>query len=44
MRWLERAYAERDPWLVWLKVNPCFDLIRADIRFVDLMRRVGLEP
>ena len=42
MALLERAYVERDPWLVWLKVNPCFDPIRDDARFVDLMARVGL--
>ena len=44
MEWLERAYAERDPWLVWLKVNPCFDRIRTDPRFIAMVRRVGLEP
>jgi len=42
--WLERAYVERDPWLVWLKTNPCFDPIRDDPRFTDLVRRVGLTP
>jgi serine/threonine-protein kinase len=42
--WLERAYAERNNWLVFLKVVPIFDSLRADPRFVDLMRRVGLSP
>lgn len=42
--WLERAYEERDPWLVWIKVNPAFDRVRSDPRFPDLLRRVGLEP
>lgn len=40
--WLERAYGGRDPWLVWIKVNPVFDEARPDPRFQDLLRRVGL--
>ena len=40
--WLVKAYHNRDVWLVWLKVNPRFDTLRAEPRFTDLMRRVGL--
>jgi DNA-binding winged helix-turn-helix (wHTH) protein/tetratricopeptide (TPR) repeat protein len=40
--WLVKAYHQRDVWLVWLKVNPRFDNLRAESRFTDLMRRVGL--
>jgi eukaryotic-like serine/threonine-protein kinase len=39
---LERAYRERSHWLVWLKRDPRWDEIRADPRFHDLLRRVGL--
>ena len=28
--WLERAFAERSPWLVGLKYDPAFDRIRSD--------------
>jgi TolB-like protein/Tfp pilus assembly protein PilF len=40
--WLTKAYHNRDVWLVWLKVNPRFDRLRAETRLTDLMRRVGL--
>jgi TolB-like protein/Tfp pilus assembly protein PilF len=40
--WLRKAYGERDPWLAYLNVNPIFDMLRLDSRFVDLVQRVGL--
>ncbi|HLN97683.1 MAG TPA: tetratricopeptide repeat protein [Pyrinomonadaceae bacterium] len=40
--WLDRAYEERTHWLVWLKLDPRWDTLRADPRFIDLVRRVGL--
>lgn len=40
--WLDRAYHARSFQLVSLKVDPSFDSIRADVRFHDLLRRVGL--
>ncbi len=39
---LERAYTERSPWLVYLKVDPVFDSLRPDPRFANLVRRMGL--
>ncbi|MFN2579307.1 MAG: alpha/beta fold hydrolase [Pyrinomonadaceae bacterium] len=40
--WLERAYEERDGWLIWLKIDPALELLRLDERFTALLRRVGL--
>jgi TolB-like protein/DNA-binding winged helix-turn-helix (wHTH) protein/Flp pilus assembly protein TadD len=41
--WLERAYAQR--WgLTSLKVNPYYDSLRGDLRYENLLRRVGLSP
>jgi len=38
--WLERAYQERDPALVSLKVDPVYDNLRVDRRFAELVRRL----
>ena len=40
--WLNKALADRSHWLVWLKLDPRWDPIRSDSRFVELARRVGL--
>jgi len=40
--WLEKAYQERSDMLVYLKVDPRLDSLRAESRFSDLVRRVGL--
>jgi TolB-like protein/DNA-binding winged helix-turn-helix (wHTH) protein len=42
--WLNRAYEERDNWLIYLKVEPRLDPLRTDARFTNLLRRVGLSP
>jgi adenylate cyclase len=39
---LEKAYESRSEALVWLKVDPRLDSLRADARFLDLLARVGL--
>lgn len=41
---LERAYEQRHSWLGELRVEPAWDNLRADPRFADLVRRVGLTP
>ena len=41
--WMQKAYDDRSAWLVYLKVDPLFDSVRADPRFTDLLRRVGLN-
>ena len=40
--WLEKALEERSRWMVTLNVDPKLDAVRADPRFPDLVRRIGL--
>jgi TolB-like protein/DNA-binding winged helix-turn-helix (wHTH) protein/Tfp pilus assembly protein PilF len=41
MAWLEKAYAERfSPWVL---MRPCFDSLRSDPRFQNLLRRIGIS-
>jgi len=40
--WVERAFHEREGWLVYLNVNPNFDGLQANPRFKDLVARIGL--
>ncbi|HSF17351.1 MAG TPA: hypothetical protein VLK65_17525 [Vicinamibacteria bacterium] len=39
---LEDAYRERDPLLSFMGVDAAFDDLRADPRFLDVIRRLGL--
>ena len=41
---LEKAYKQRALFLAWINVEPMFDNVRSDPRFVDLVKRIGLEP
>lgn len=40
--WLEKALAQRDEGLMWLKIDPIYDDLRSDRRFIDLLRRINL--
>jgi TolB-like protein/tetratricopeptide (TPR) repeat protein len=42
-RWLERGAAERDSMLLFLDVEPVLAPLRADPRFTELRRKVGLD-
>jgi hypothetical protein len=41
IEWLEKAYVERTARLLEV-FDPAFDSLRSDVRFQDLVRRIGL--
>ncbi len=41
LAWLERAYQDRNAWMVYLQVAPWLDPLRSDPRFQDLLRRMN---
>lgn len=43
LRWLEKAYQERDSYMPWLMVAPMFAGVRDDPRFQNLARRIGVK-
>jgi TolB-like protein/DNA-binding winged helix-turn-helix (wHTH) protein/thioredoxin-like negative regulator of GroEL len=40
--WLEKSYTARQADLVSMKIDPAIDSLRADKRYVDLLRRINL--
>lgn len=40
--WLQKALEDYDEWISRINIDPALDLLRADPRFQDLLRRVGL--
>jgi serine/threonine-protein kinase len=44
LTWLERAFDERDPWMAFLKVEPKWNNLRGNPRFVRLLNRLKLLP
>jgi hypothetical protein len=41
-KWLERAFEERDIWLMNLKIDPVLKDLRSERRFASLIQRIGL--
>jgi adenylate cyclase len=39
--WYGKAYDERSSWLVWINVEPRLDWLRADSRFISLLKKIG---
>jgi TolB-like protein/Tfp pilus assembly protein PilF/tRNA A-37 threonylcarbamoyl transferase component Bud32 len=38
---LEKSYAARDVWLIWLGTEPQLDSLRQEVRFQDLLRQIN---
>jgi tetratricopeptide (TPR) repeat protein/DNA-binding winged helix-turn-helix (wHTH) protein len=41
---LNQAYEERSGWIIYLKVEPQFESLRADPRYASLLQRLNLSP
>jgi len=40
--WLEEGYKQRHAYMLWTKINPCFEILHNDPRFEDLAKRLNL--
>ncbi len=40
--WLDKAYEDGDSTMVYLKVDPSFEILREDARFQQLLRKMKL--
>jgi tetratricopeptide (TPR) repeat protein len=40
---LDRAFEARDPWLTLVKVDPVFDNVRSDPRYIAMLKKIGLD-
>jgi len=40
--WLDKAYAEKESELAWIKTAPRYESLRSDPRYRELLKRVGL--
>ncbi len=43
-QWLNKALDERDPLVIYLRVDPSMDALRSDDRFVALLKEMSLSP
>ena len=41
--WLEKSYSKKEPALLDITTDPTFDGVRNDLRYQDLLKRLGLE-
>ncbi len=41
--WLDKAYEDRDPYLWYIKVDHNLDNVRSDPRYLEMLKKIGLE-
>jgi hypothetical protein len=41
LKWLNTSYQEHEPYLRALRIDPLFDSLRSDPRYVELVRKIG---
>jgi hypothetical protein len=43
-QWLDKAYQDGGPWLLYLQVDPRLDRLRSGSRYTGLLQRLRLPP
>ena len=41
--YIDKAFIDREPFLCYLKTIPVVDSLRSDPRFIELLKKMGLE-
>jgi TolB-like protein/Tfp pilus assembly protein PilF/predicted Ser/Thr protein kinase len=41
--WMDRAYEARDRWLCYIKIEPLFQSLQYDPRYIALLKKIGLD-
>jgi TolB-like protein/DNA-binding winged helix-turn-helix (wHTH) protein len=44
LRYLELAYHERSPWIIFVQKDPVYDFLHSDQRYRALVKKIGLPP
>jgi TolB-like protein/DNA-binding winged helix-turn-helix (wHTH) protein/Tfp pilus assembly protein PilF len=44
LKFLEMAYRERSPWIVFLQKEPVFDFLHSEERYRAIVKKIGLPP
>jgi TolB-like protein/Tfp pilus assembly protein PilF len=43
-KWLQKACDERDPHVIWIKIDPTLENLRSDPRFAEILKEMRLPP
>jgi hypothetical protein len=44
LEWLQKAYKQRDPHLIWAREDVCFDRLRGQAKFRKLIQKMDYPP
>ena len=44
LKFLEAAFNERSPWIVFMQNEPLYDFLHAEPRYQELVKKIGLPP
>ena len=42
IEWLNKAFEERDPQLIWVDLDPELEVLHSDQRYIDLVQRMNI--